>query len=131
MKKRFTVFCIMGIVFATLAKANAEELQVDVPFNFVVSGKKLPAATYTVREALPNDKSGLAFLGQGTGALAVASEFNTNVTGSELVFHRIGDQYFLSDVVTPSGKLHFAASKKEIQLARGADKQTVVSSAGN
>lgn len=131
MRKRLTVFCIMGIVFAALAKANAEELRVNVPFNFVVSGKELPAASYTVRESSINDNSGLAFLGQGTGALAVASEVNANVTGSKLIFHRIGDQYFLSDVVTPSGKLHFAASKKEIQLARGADKQTVVTSAGN
>lgn len=121
----------MGIVLAALAKANAEELRVNVPFNFVVNGKELPAASYTVRESLPDDKSGLVFLGPDTGALAVASEVNTKVTGSKLVFHRIGDQYFLSDVVTPSGKLHFAASKKEIQLARGADKQTVVTAAGN
>src|SRR5437868_126353 len=70
MRKRFTVLCIMGIVFATLAKANAEGLKVNVPFNFVVNGKELPAATYTVRESLANDNLGLAFLGQGTGALS-------------------------------------------------------------
>ena len=131
MKKRFAVFCILGIVFATLAKANAEGLRVNVPFDFMVNGKRLPAATYTIRESLPNDKSGLAFLGQGTGALAVASEIDTNVTGSELVFHRIGDQYFLSDVISPTGKLHFAASKKETQLARSADQQAVAINVGN
>ena len=121
----------MGIVFATLAKANAEELKVNVPFNFVVNGKELPAATYTVREALPNNKSGLAFLGQSTGAMAVASEVDTNVTGSKLVFHRIGDQYFLSDVVSPTGSLHFSASKRETQLARAANQQSVVTNVGN
>lgn len=131
MRKRFTVFCIMGVVFATLAKANAEGLKANVPFDFVVNGKALPAATYTIRESLPNNKSALAFQGQGTGALAIASEINTNVTGSKLVFHRIGDQYFLSDVVTPTGTLHFAASKKETQLARGANQQTVVTNVGN
>lgn len=121
----------MGIVCVALAEANAEELRVNVPFKFVVNGKELPADSYTIRESLLNDNSGLAFLGRNTGALAIATEVNTNFTGSELVFHRIGDQYFLSDVVTPSGKLHFAASKREILLARGADKQTVVTSAGN
>ena len=131
MRKCFRVCCIMGIAFATLAKANAEELKVDVPFNFVVSGKELPAAAYTVRESLPNDKSGLAFLGQSTGAMAVASEVDTNVTGSKLVFHRIGDQYFLSDVVSPTGSLHFSASKRETQLARAANQQSVVTNVGN
>ena len=131
MKKRFAVFCMLGIVFGTFAKANAEELKVNVPFDFVVNGKLLPAATYTIREALPNDMSGLAFLSQGTGALAVASEIDTNVTGSKLVFHRIGDQYFLSDVVSPTGKLHFAASKRETRLERSADQQAVAINAGN
>ena len=125
MKKCFSLFCAIGIVFAALAKANAEELKVEVPFDFVVNGKVLPAATYTIRESLPNNKSGLAFLGNGRGALAVASEFDTYVTGSSLIFHRIGDKYFLSDVVGPGGKLHFATSKQETQLARRADQQTV------
>lgn len=120
----------MGVVLCALAKANAEELRVDVPFEFVVNGKSLPAATYTIRESLPNDKSSLEFLGQGTGALAIASEYDTDVTGSKLVFHRIGDQYFLSDVVTPSGKLHFSASRSERE-ARSANQQTVVTSIGN
>jgi hypothetical protein len=131
MKKRFAVFCMLGIVFATLAKANAEGLKVNVPFDFVVNGKRLPAATYTIREALPNNKSGLAFLGRGTGALTVATEVDTNVTGSELVFHRIGDQYFLSDVVSPTGKLHFAPSKRETQLVHSADQPAVAINVGN
>jgi hypothetical protein len=131
MRKYIVPLLTMGVVLCALAKANAEELKVTVPFDFVVSGKVLPAATYTIRESLPNDKSGLEFLGDGTGALAIASEIDTNVTGSRLVFHRIGDKYFLSDVVSPSGKLHFAASKRETQLARSADQQTVVTNVGN
>jgi hypothetical protein len=90
----------------------------------------LPAATYTIRESLPNDKSGVAFLSRGTGALAIATEYDTNVTGSKLVFHRIGGQYFLSDVVTPTGKLHFSPSRSERE-ARSANQQTVVTNAGN
>lgn len=121
----------MGVVLCALARANAEELKVSVPFDFVVNGKVLPAATYTIRESLPDDKSSIAFLGDGAGALAIASEIDTNVTGNRLIFHRIGDEYFLSDVVSPSGKLHFVASKRETQLARSADQQTIVTNVGN
>ena len=129
--KHFRVLLLtMGVVLGILAKANAEELKVNVPFDFVVNGKTLPAATYIVRESLPDNKEALAFLGEGKGALAVASELDSNVTGSRLVFHRIGDEYFLSDVVTPSGKLHFVPSKSETQ-ARAAIQQVVITSAGN
>lgn len=131
MRKYVVLVLTMGVVLCGLAKANAEELKVSVPFDFVVNGKVLPAATYTIRESEPNDKSALAFLGDGTGALAIASEFDTTVTGSRLIFHRIGDKYFLSDVVSPSGKLHFGASKRETQLARSANQQTVVTNVGN
>lgn len=130
MRKYVLPFLTMGVVLCALAKANAEELRVNVPFEFVVNGKSLPAATYTIRESLPNNKSGVAFLSRETGALAIATEYDTNVTGSKLVFHRIGDQYFLSDVVTPDGKLHFSQSKSERE-AQSANQQTVVTNAGN
>jgi hypothetical protein len=130
MRKYVLPFLTMGVVLCALAKADAEELRVKVPFEFVVNGKSLPAATYTIRESLPDNKSGVAFLGQGTGALAIATEYDSNVSGGKLVFHRIGDQYFLSDVVTPSGKLHFSPSRSE-RAARSANQQTVVTNLGN
>src|SRR5579872_1928071 len=107
MKKGFALLFTIAVVVCTLATANAEELRVAVPFDFVVNGKTLPAATYTVREVLPNNKSAVAFLGKDTGALTLVTEIDTSVTGAKLVFHRVGDQYFLSDVVTLDGTLHF------------------------
>lgn len=117
MRKSLTLLFTVGMVLCALAPANAEELKVTVPFDFVVGGKALPAATYTIREALSNDNTGLAFLAEGAAALARASAIDSSVTGTKLVFHRIGDQYFLSDVVSPKGKLHFVASRQEKQLA--------------
>jgi hypothetical protein len=131
MRKCFAVLCTMGVVLLTLATANAEELRVTIPFDFVVDGKTLPAATYAVTQSLPDDKRALAFLGEGTGALALAREMDTTATGAKLVFHRVGDQYFLSDVVTLGGTLHFTVSKREAQLARTMNEPPVLSTVGN
>jgi hypothetical protein len=131
MKKCFALLFTMGIVLCTLATANAEELKVSVPFDFVVSGKTLPAATYVIRESLPNNDRALAVVGEGTGAFAIATDMNTGVKGTKLVFHRIGDQYFLSDVVNLSGTLHFAVSAREEQLARSRNQAPLTTSIGN
>ena len=131
MKKSLALLFTMGIVFCTLATANAEDLKVAVPFDFVVNGKTLPAATYTIREVLPYNKRGIAFLGEGTAASAVANDVDTTITGTKLVFHRVGEQYFLSDVVNQGGKLHFAVSRKEAQLARSTNQAAVTTSVGN
>ena len=131
MKKNLALLFTVGIVFCALATANAEDLNVTVPFDFVVNGKTLPAATYTIREVLPYSKSSIAFLGEGTAASATASDMDTTITGTKLVFHRVGEQYFLSDVVNQDGKLHFAVSRKESQLARSTNQAAVTTSVGN
>ena len=106
----------MGAIIGGAAKANAEEMRVTVPFDFKVSGKTLPAATYVVREGLPNNTAALLFVTENTGAVALANQVDPTVTGAKLVFHKIGDEYFLSDVVRAEGKLHFAPSKAEKKM---------------
>ena len=131
MKKAFTLLCTMGVMLCTVATANAADLKVAVPFEFVVNGRTIPAGTYLIREPLPNDDRNLAFVGQGTGAVAMASELDTEHTGSKVVFHRVGDQYFLSEVVVQDGTRHFAVSRKEAQLARSMQQLPVAISIGN
>jgi len=131
MKKLVALLFIVGGALCTAATANAQALKVAVPFDFVVNGKTLPAATYTVRESLPNDNTSLAFIGGGHGAMARATELDTTVTGTKLVFRRINGEYFLSDVVTLSGKLHFAGSYKKAQSAQAVDQEVVTIAAGN
>ncbi|PYY02637.1 MAG: hypothetical protein DMG64_10930 [Acidobacteria bacterium] len=131
MKKLVALFFIAGVTLCTAATANAQALKVAVPFDFVVGGNTLPAATYTIRESLPNDNRGLAFIGDHRGILTRATEIDDTVTGTKLVFRHIGDQYFLSDVVTLRGKLHFASSRKQTQRAQGAEGPSVTIIAAN
>jgi len=131
MKKAFTLLCTMGAMLCTVATANAADVRVAVPFEFVVNGTTMPAATYIIREPLPNDNRTLAVLGDGTGVLARASELDTEHTGDKVVFHRVGNQYFLSDVVEQDGTRHFAVSRKEAQLARSMQQLPAAISFGN
>ena len=131
MKKGFALLFTIAVVCCTLATANAEDLKVTVPFDFVVNGKTLPAATYTVRESLPYDNRSLVFLGEGVSAVALANDMDSGTRGTKIVFRRIGEQYFLSDVVSSNGKLHFAASSKETQLSRATNQPAVLTSIGN
>lgn len=131
MKKLFALLFTVGVTFFMAAAANAQELNVTVPFDFVVSGKTLPSASYSVTRPLPNDSTGLAFLGDRNGVMTRASEIDDTITGSKLIFHKIGDEYFLSDVVTSRGKLHFPASSRESKLAQTASAQSVTIVAGN
>lgn len=123
MKKCFVLLSIMGVALCALATANAQELKVAVPFDFVVNGSTLPAATYTIKESLPFSDKGLEFVGDGGGVFATASDVDTYVSGAKLAFHRVGDQYFLSDVVSPKGTRHFAVSDRELELTRSLNQE--------
>jgi hypothetical protein len=127
MKRRYVLLFTVGVFLCTLATANAEELRVTVPFDFVVDGNTLPAATYTIREPLPNSNTALDFQRDGGQILTQATVTDPEITGTKLVFHKVGDQYFLSDVVAPSGTRHFAASRKELEAEADQPSVTVVS----
>ena len=130
MRKYGVVLFTLGMMLSMFATADAADLKVAVPFDFVVSGKTLPAATYRVRESQPNNRSVVTFEGQNT-TFALATDVDTTVTGAKLVFHRVGNQYFLSDIVGLDGNAHFAVSRAEAKLARQMNEQHVDVSLGN
>ncbi len=113
MKKYLALYLAIGAILGIAVKANAEDLKVNVPFDFHVS------------------KSALLFVTRGTGALAVVNQFDSSAVGNELVFHKIGDEYFLSDVVRPDGTMHFAPSKAERKLTAAVNQQSVTTIPGD
>jgi len=125
MKKMFALLFFAGVALCMTSTANAQSLRVNVPFDFVVSGHTLPAATYTIRESLPNDNSGLAFIGDHNGILTRATEVDGYATGAKLVFVKVDGQYLLRDVVTLRGTLRFKTSGKGSQRAQATGEQIV------
>jgi len=62
---------------------------------------------------------------------ASANAIDYTSTGTKLVFRKVGAEYFLSDVVTLHGALHFAPSRYETNRIRTVAQQalTTVSAA--
>jgi hypothetical protein len=78
-------------------------LIVNVPYQFVVSGKTLPAGTYKVMRVNDNDLAELEMISvkNHSGVLLLSSEISsTNEDKPSLRFERVGDQYFLSRIET-------------------------------
>jgi hypothetical protein len=96
----------MAIIVAGVS-AQAQSLQyrltADIPFEFSVSGKKLPAGEYWVSRA--QEASGDAVLQiKSTDGSSIATRFSIPIISfnpknrGELIFHKYGEQYFLSEV---------------------------------
>src|SRR5262245_32818454 len=98
---------LSAIVGATFVSAQAQSLSnritANVPFDFSIANKKLPAGKYSIVRARANsDDSVLAIL-DGDGH---SKEIRVSIPVSSfeaknkptLIFHRYGDQYFLSEV---------------------------------
>jgi len=118
MRKLFALLFTAGVVLSVATGAQAQTLKVNVPFDFVVNGNKLPADAYIIRDVLATDSRGVVFLGAGHGLQARANEIDYRLTGTKLVFRKLGGEYFLSDIVTLHGTLHFAPSRYESQRIR-------------
>jgi hypothetical protein len=106
-KKVFSAVLICGLLaVVTAATAYAQmpgtALRATIPFDFIVRGRILPAGKYEIRR-----------IGDQPGGLIISSvnhlhewamfetesvEARKTARTGELVFHRYGDSYFLSEV---------------------------------
>ncbi len=119
---------------AVTVAAQSERSKITIPFSFIVGEKTLPAGEYTVE---PNRRDSDQFwLFQSkdgrTSSLFATMPVRANQTqeGSKLVFHRYGEQYFLSQIWTAganSGR-ELLMPRLERELAKNAkiERQTIV-----
>lgn len=138
--KAATMFVgIIALAFASALAASAQNqrsLVVNIPFDFSVKGKTLPAGEYIVRRGNPADSSSLIVQRRDGEASAVVLTMSIDAVESQkqsrLVFNRYGEQYFLSQVWTAGesqGTKLFRTRRErslEIELAKaGARPETV------
>jgi hypothetical protein len=105
--------------FVTVGSAMAQDhrVQATVPFNFTVNGNSLPAGTYTIGSevAAPNVIT-ITDRAKHVSLMAIAlPDQNSARPANKLVFHKYGNQYFLSEIRcdNASMNLHLTASKQE------------------
>jgi len=90
---------VMSLMFNATGAYAQSFAKADVPFAFNVGAAQLPAGTYEVKVlgyspyeiSIQNSKT-------SASAVSIARRDGSRNTENKLVFDRIGDQYFLSEV---------------------------------
>ena len=135
---RFTVLSFLLMLAAVSLSAQSERTgAINIPFSFTVGEKSLPAGEYSFE---PNRKdSDLVWLVQSRDGDVTALFTTTAVRATEtqekakLVFHKYGDQYFLSQIWTQgeTAGRELLIQGFERQLAKDAiERQMIVLASG-
>jgi len=108
------LFALVSFVTVGSISAQEQAVKANVPFDFTVGGKLLPAGHYTLSVAnagvikIENSDQHVAILTMAT------ADSNQSKTG-ELVFNKYGDQYFLREILCSPAAMNMAVpdSKQE------------------
>lgn len=136
MKKTFakgfiTAAVLAMAIIAAGVSAQAQTLQyrltADIPFEFSMAGQKLPAGKYWISRAHEATGDTVVQI-KSIDSDSIATRFSIPVVTfnpkkrGELIFHRYGDQYFLSEVWPAGGGTGraFIKTHAERELERNA-----------
>jgi hypothetical protein len=120
--KRITAIALVAIANFAMAGtsfAQSTGVRANVPFDFTVGNKLLPAGTYTIKEqsdhviVIKNHDKPIAAVSLVNG------DGNRSPNGGKLKFHRYGSQYFLSEILCDQAdmNLRVPTSKTEERTA--------------
>jgi len=107
--KRITAIAFLAIANFAMAGtsfAQSTGVRANVPFDFTVGNKLLPAGTYTIKEQsnhvilITNHDKPIAALSLVNG------DSNRSPNGGKLKFHRYGNQYFLSEILCEQANMN-------------------------
>ncbi len=126
----FVISSLCGIMTASLG-AQSLPTRFNVPFEFAVGAKTLPAGDYKV--VLGSNRNGLVEIQSADGhstLFTLTHNADAGAPGAEptLIFHRYGDQYFLEQFSTGEGQapvLELPSSKAEREAAKIASSRQV------
>ena len=124
--------CLLALMIAVPVRAQlpGTSIRVDIPFNFIIRGKTLPAGTYEIKTVGDSEED---LLIRNVADHHDHMMFQTERLDetkpphrSEIVFHRYGDSYFLSEILTAGQQVgsELLPSHAERQLKRELDNQT-------
>jgi hypothetical protein len=113
--KAIALFAIANFAMAGSSFAQDRMVQVNIPFDFTVSGKLLPSGEYTIKKNAENVIV-IRSHDRAISTLSLVTPDGQSAPGGGIVtFHRYGNQYFLSQILCDSANLSLRVptSKKE------------------
>ena len=95
----------------------ADQIVVNIPYEFVAAGKTLPAGTYRVNRVSDTDQEALVLSSFENGASAIV--LSTQVKSSsadkpQVTFEQVGGQHFLSKIETADHLFTISLSRSAI-----------------
>jgi len=133
---RSVLVALTVLLMATAVQAQQIKAKANVPFDFVAGDRYYPAGEYSLRSLHGIDSVIQIANTQEDGATNVFSNSCSAAQPSpqtKLVFRRIGDSYFLSQIWlagSPYGR-EFPKSRAELRLAQNHEKPELVIVAAN
>ena len=123
---------VLFTLVATMVTAGMaqDSVSADVPFSFTVNHQLMPAGRYTVAPLQSPDYKTLVIRGEGKTAIVLGPFLNSVNSDPKLVFHRIGDQFFLSSVTGIDHEYDFPVSTPERKAMKTAQVSEITLMAG-
>jgi hypothetical protein len=124
MRKQYLRILIALIGAAGLAKAakgqSVDQIVVNIPYEFVVAGKTLPAGSYRVDRAPNSIERLLVFssFDNRTSAIVLATDVeNIPADKAQISLEQVEGRYFLSKIETADHVFNFPVSRSAIMEA--------------
>ena len=104
-KQAYTMIALLVLVGSMAVAAQAQtsgrrQLIANIPFQFNVGNKTLPAGEYSVRQVNPDSDCGVLLLssrdGNASAMIQVVSVIGKAPETAKLTFHRYGNKYFFA-----------------------------------
>ena len=115
---------VIGLLLvAACANAQSVSVKANVPFDFTVGKSTLPAGEYSIQSISTGASSVLAIRGGKANQMLASTNHAETLNpsaNSRLVFHKYGDQYFLSKIWLQGEKAgrEFKISRREAEVAK-------------
>jgi len=129
----FAVLAVTGLLVAPMAFGDQiDRLKADIPFDFIVGNKTLPAGTYHVQCAANRVVTLFGIDRKGAAMVMTQAQYSTTPAAGKLIFTRYDNSYFLSQVWRPGvntgGLVPKSKTEREMALktARGASTEIAV-----
>ena len=125
--KRNLIGILSLVVLPLLLNASSAYAQLtvqgNVPFAFKIGQVQLPAGTYRITAGYTRNTIIVRNCETGKSVISGARQEYPRTTSSKMVFHLLGNQYFLAQIFGAAGStgMTLPASKleRDLQLSRG------------